>query len=1166
MLAWATTVIKLPRDPQESTWLTEDLERFPAEFLLFSPHVGMLVLEDRTTTTRREIRLKRQHDHLRLIEGTSSSGWRCFSKSHSPSPAARKDAGELSGRDNLPVIWAVPHGRPMPGRFWAFFPTEYVTTLSGIINAPWKTNEDRQNLLTGPFNIELLRVVAELAVDNLQHVVNPKDPGWILDIMPARRDEFRNWADQELNDRFYELAATRPSLPDQDGKLDVPANLKLHPASIPLEALNIWSSYSDRPKNWCHGSADTRTRRIRAERLIATAGGTVASIEEWLEALAEDRTPRASAAAIRAAAIISETDPTSKWAVERARIVLSTTGTLVPANPGKVFLPSTYVSIGADIAYVHPDLADQPTVLSALGILGIHKVDARRELEAHLARGFYLWKDEDWEKLWILAELAGSAVAKDALCGVSDRHLIRVRTVSGKYRPLTSTLLPNDIVPKGSSRDSDVAVDLEFHAATLSVLDALGAVAKPARDRGSTREDWFFRYRAVAISEYLTHVPGRSSRPREDYLQFDHDSFIGPLEPIYHLTNEGRAHFTAEVLSHDEAEWTLSHQSRRDSYPIRSYLTPSLWVIRSEGCLETSQGYYRISDCVAPALAGWASILPVAQCTLQNAVRLELPADLEHLSDRHWNRAFENALALTDIEILSKFYAAAAPFISNAPETIRCLVGDQWQSVARTSVSVVTGRREFDVLVSHRVPVLFLNSSTEAETLVNLWQLRPADAIVRTELFSVAVASPTLIADIFPSIRYRLKPEHRDVMAIQCSALGLVTLTESGKVSEQRDFHIEGPTVYWLEEIGFGGLLEKLSSTLELGLSSEDRRAVVEHRADLQRRERICSIRMGPNLPARFLNAIGASRIRRRLPAGLIEAVEATHGTVNEGRIAELAHVVYGVDLLHAFRAELEEVGLQPPAQWAGSRAALAFVKDLGFPREFAGFEQARRDPILDVDGPPTLPSLHDFQRRIADSIRRLIARGAGGRGLVSLPTGAGKTRVAVQALIEEMIHGTPRLVLWVAQTDELCEQAVQTWSFVWRTIGPQRHLCINRLWAANEAEGISDTQVVVATISKLQGCFDDSAYDWLKQADCLIIDEAHGSTTPAFTALLEWQGIVRGKGRCPLIGLTATPFRGRSEEETLRLVRRYGENRLDGDTLGTIHMPPSRKWASLRV
>src|SRR5207253_188310 len=99
--------------------------------------------------------------------------WKVFSTKYRPSAAARRDAGELADRRELPVIWAVPvQGRQLRGQFWAFFPTEYRTTLSGITNAPWKTNEDRQNLLTGDFNNELLFVVARLVVDNLSHLTD----------------------------------------------------------------------------------------------------------------------------------------------------------------------------------------------------------------------------------------------------------------------------------------------------------------------------------------------------------------------------------------------------------------------------------------------------------------------------------------------------------------------------------------------------------------------------------------------------------------------------------------------------------------------------------------------------------------------------------------------------------------------------------------------------------------------------------------------------------------------------------------------------------------------------------------------------------------------------------------------------------------------------------
>jgi superfamily II DNA or RNA helicase len=229
----------------------------------------------------------------------------------------------------------------------------------------------------------------------------------------------------------------------------------------------------------------------------------------------------------------------------------------------------------------------------------------------------------------------------------------------------------------------------------------------------------------------------------------------------------------------------------------------------------------------------------------------------------------------------------------------------------------------------------------------------------------------------------------------------------------------------------------------------------------------------------------------------------------------------------------------------------------LGFPKEYAGFEGARRDPILQVEGPKELPALHDFQKQIVTNIIELVDADVpktNKRGLLSLPTGAGKTRVAVEALVNAMrdyILIGP--ILWVAQTDELCEQAVQTWNYVWRAVGPEDTLQINRLWSGNEADPFSGDgyQVIVATIAKLQSCIKDPDYDWLKNdLQCLVIDEAHGSTTPEYTQLLNWLDMGRKADRIPLIGLTATPFRG-GEDQTRWLVNRYGGKRLDGAILG---------------
>jgi superfamily II DNA or RNA helicase len=226
-------------------------------------------------------------------------------------------------------------------------------------------------------------------------------------------------------------------------------------------------------------------------------------------------------------------------------------------------------------------------------------------------------------------------------------------------------------------------------------------------------------------------------------------------------------------------------------------------------------------------------------------------------------------------------------------------------------------------------------------------------------------------------------------------------------------------------------------------------------------------------------------------------------------------------------------------------------VRDLGFPPEYAGFRSGSREPTLLVPAPTQLPELHDYQKGMVAEIRDLLETEVDPRGLLSLPTGAGKTRVAVQALTEAIVDGElTRPILWIAQSDELCEQGVQAWAEVWRSIGSGGDLTISRLWGDSEVEAaLGGPQVVVATPDKLRNRVDHDAYDWLEDSSCVVVDEAHTAITPEYTRILEWLGISsRGRvhTRVPLIGLTATPFRGRSIDETKRLVGRFGQRRLD--------------------
>ena len=420
------------------------------------------------------------------------------------------------------------------------------------------------------------------------------------------------------------------------------------------------------------------------------------------------------------------------------------------------------------------------------------------------------------------------------------------------------------------------------------------------------------------------------------------------------------------------------------------------------------------------------------------------------------------------------------------------------------------------------------------------------------EVVPVLLRDPAPLGDEFPALRWYLPDDQAGLLLARCSELIERVETARGASETEKQFVLTPATAYWVQSGGDLELLLRLRAALDLPISEEDCHKIVSRMADQARVAKVAKLRGIKDAHERLAAAVGADALRAKLPPAVVDAIQGSGEAANPIALARAAYALMGPNVLHEVRDDLSAAGLEPPIQWAGSRGARAFVRDLGFGPEFAGGEHQRLDSLLEVDGPPNLPDLHSYQKRITVAIAKLLAQG-NGRGLVSLPTGAGKTRVAVQALVEAIAEG--RLgspVLWTAETEELCEQAVQAWSYVWRAVGNTSRLRISRLWSANEAEASdAPNHVVVATIAKLQNCVDDPEYDWLSRAACVVIDEAHGAIAPVYPKILAWLGITANQSGRPLIGLTATPYRGTSETETARLVNRFYAKRPDKGTLG---------------
>jgi superfamily II DNA or RNA helicase len=226
------------------------------------------------------------------------------------------------------------------------------------------------------------------------------------------------------------------------------------------------------------------------------------------------------------------------------------------------------------------------------------------------------------------------------------------------------------------------------------------------------------------------------------------------------------------------------------------------------------------------------------------------------------------------------------------------------------------------------------------------------------------------------------------------------------------------------------------------------------------------------------------------------------------------------------------------------------------------------------------LPRLYDFQTEALIKIHNMFNGeedypGQQKRLLVNLPTGAGKTRMAVQAIIEwlnlyfqgecEHAHEQQKnpngLIFWFASTNELCTQASGSFKDIFGHIGTADKIHVTNWFGdrrkdlrliRNDHEGLHI--VITNTIHTNQKFenyrgegtnafeqFQDSPEleEIRKNTIAIVVDEAHEITNTGYQDFLAAMGFnySRKKKDEPirdyntqnivLIGLTATPYKG---------------------------------------
>lgn len=1173
MMSWATTVVKLPLFKADfADRLARDLRKFPPVFAVFSPHAGRVILEERRDTPyRREITVSGRRDRrsLHITEDgreRPSEEWRVFETSFQPSDEAWADAGEYRNRVEVPIAWAVPSsGSGETGEFWAFFPTTYETTLRGVLNAAWKTNEDRQHILEGnAFNEVLMKEAARLIVASLPALATPEDPALPLTLMTARGRETRNWADKMLTEFVHDMAAHNPSLPDQVGDFRRPGEIKIHPKGPTPDDdkrwrtwVERWADYPGRPVEWCHPSVErSATRRSRADTLMGTAGTRPSTVREWLEALVSDATATASAVALSIVAEMVEEKHFFADEALRSAVLRTADGRMVPPQGKSVFRRTPLDPPTEDTVYVDLELENDPAVSRFLDTLGIREADAFGRFAAAVSGGFLFYRGSDWDRLWLLARQTGAERAVEHLTSRGVSSGLKIRTRSGTYKPLSECLLPGAVIPSGGSDDGDFVVDEDFHHDDMEMLHLLGMSDVPSAGVDPSSASWFDDYRSSMIERYYRALPADARRPQQSKIKLSGSAPAGHLGLMFGLTRAARSRFIQNLPAEGlMTTWTAYALTRPDDSPL-SVPSPLVWVIEQSGMFATSMGIRRISDCVGPGLKEHARVLPVADIDPGLARALGLPNTLEGIKGTLWLSLLNQALESESHVELGILYAIAVTQLS-APARVRCRQGDEWIICPPADAVATADPAQYRRLMAGGVAAVLVPESDDAALLIDQWGMKTFDEVYITELRATYLGRPTPLEDVFPQLKFEPGRPLRGLSLLRCDTLEQLVRTPAGQTSEPIDIGRRDETVYWLDRGDDLDLLRELNHLLKIGLSEERCRQVLRHRKDVQRDRQIVKVRELSDLGDKLVAMLGGDVLRERLPFGLVDAVEVEKGRIDDRTIAELALAVYGAGVLREFRQELEDQGFPVPTQMAGSHQAKAFVSDLGFPAEYAGFRQSNPEPVLTVQGPVDFPALHDYQELMVARILEVLQSRPAQRGMVSLPTGAGKTRVAVEAIIRRLRSLPPEAtsvpILWVAQTEELCEQAVQTWQSVWRHTGPAQQLTISRLWSTNEADPVEDGyHLVIATDAKLEKVIDSDGYAWLREAQAVVVDEAHTSISPRYTQVLAALGLTPHRSRCPLIGLTATAFRGTNTVETDRLVARYGRNRLDHRRDGT--------------
>lgn len=211
-----------------------------------------------------------------------------------------------------------------------------------------------------------------------------------------------------------------------------------------------------------------------------------------------------------------------------------------------------------------------------------------------------------------------------------------------------------------------------------------------------------------------------------------------------------------------------------------------------------------------------------------------------------------------------------------------------------------------------------------------------------------------------------------------------------------------------------------------------------------------------------------------------------------------------------------------------------------------ASADPIARRPVISVDSAIGHYPLFPHQRRAARLVRAKL-ESPPRRVILHMPTGGGKTRTSMNVIAEQFREYEPTVVLWLAYSRELLDQAASEFVIAWSYLG-NRDVTLYRFWGNSTCDPLDLRDgLIIAGLGKLRAWSRQSTNALPTLADRVsltVMDEAHQSIAETYADMLDLLATKRQDGR--LLGLTATPGRTWADiEEDKRLAEFFAQQKV---------------------